>query len=96
MNSLVKMLKIDGLSKEIVEHKQIIGRYMNYGVIDRDDVIRRIIRLRQNETKVREVYVASCLVNNGITLQDETNDQLIKELELQVCILEEELAELGM
>ena len=88
-NPIKNAFDIMNIRKDIEERRQIINRYEIYGVLDRDDDIRKITSLRLTDEAVGTV---SALTAYGPPLDSLLNHQLIKELQIQIDILEAELS----
>ena len=80
------MTDTESLIKDIKERDNIIRKYNLYGLLDRDDAIRKIMELRAKDKKVLQIAIEN--MTGPITLLDQlTNDQLAKELSAQITIL---------
>ena len=88
-NPIKNTFDIATIRRDIEERRQIVNRYEIYGVLDRDDVIRKIGSLRFTD---EAVGTASVLTAYGPPLGTLSNPQLIQELQIQIYILEAELS----
>ncbi len=80
------MTDTKSLIKDIKERNDIIRKYNLYGLLDRDDAIRKIMELRAKDKEVLQIAIEN--MTGPITLLDQlTNDQLAKELSAQITIL---------
>ena len=80
------MTDTESLIKDIKERDDIIRKYNLYGLLDRDDAIRKIMELRAKDKEVLQIAIEN--MTGPITLLDQlTNDQLAKELSAQITIL---------
>ena len=72
--------------KDINERQSIIDKYYRYGILDRDEAIRKIIELRITDFSVAAFYELQS-TQPQIKLEEASDLQLIKELETQITIL---------
>ncbi len=80
------MTDTESLIKDIKERDDIIRKYNLYGLLDRDDAIRKIMELRAKDKEVLQIAIEN--MTGPIALLDQlTNDQLAKELSAQITIL---------
>lgn len=80
------MTDTESLIKDIKERDDIIRKYNLYGLLDRDDAIRKIMELRAKDKEVLQIAIEN--MTGPITLLDQlTNDQIINELSAQITIL---------
>lgn len=76
----------ESLIKDIGERENIISNYQKYGVLDRDNAIKKIQELRISDKDVAAVTSIK-LVTSSIPFSQSTNDQIIGELTMQKDIL---------
>ncbi len=74
------------LIKDIAERENIICNYQKYGLLDRDDEIKKIQELRISDKDVAAVTTANLSVSS-ITISQSTSDQIVGELAVQRDIL---------
>lgn len=80
------MTDTESLIKDIKERDDIIRKYNSFGLLDRNDAIRKIMELRAKDKEVLQIAIEN--MTGPITLLDQlTNDQLAKELSAQITIL---------
>ena len=80
------------LIRDITERENIIRNYKIYGLLDRDDAIKKIQDLRINDKDVATVTAVNLSVSS-IPFSQATNDQLVEELVMQMNILVAKLTE---
>ncbi|MEY8367808.1 hypothetical protein AALA24_03470 [Anaerovoracaceae bacterium 42-11] len=78
------------LIKDIDERNSIIFNYQRYGLLDRDDAIKKIQELRISDEDVAVVTTANLSVSS-IPFSQSTNDQIVRELVMQRDILQAKL-----
>lgn len=81
----------DSLIKDIAERGKIISDYKNYGNLDRDKAIDKILDLRTKDKDVREITNANLAISS-IPFCMSSDEQIIAELDLQKKILETKLS----
>lgn len=81
------------LIKNITERDNIIRNYQLYGLLDRDDAIKKIMELRRSDNDVATVTAINLSVSS-IPFNQSTNDQIVGELAMQKDILEAKLSAL--
>ena len=83
---------IDKLSieKDIIERRQIIQEYQRTRFLDRNNVISKIIELREKDDQFALVTCAM-ISPNPVLLEQLTDKGLIEELQTQIRILEAKL-----
>lgn len=81
------------LIKDITERDNIIRNYQLYGLLDRDDAIKKIMELRRSDNDVATVPSINLSVSS-IPFNQSTNDQIVGELAMQKDILEAKLSAL--
>ncbi|RGF40504.1 hypothetical protein DW050_05740 [Ruminococcus sp. AF42-10] len=81
------------LIKNITERDNIIRNYQLYGLLDRDDAIKKIMELRRSDNDVATVTSINLSVSS-IPFNQSTNDQIVGELAMQKDILEAKLSAL--
>lgn len=74
------------LAKDISERKEIISHYKTYGILDRDNAIKKIQELRIKDRDIAAATVVNLSVSS-IPFNQSTNDQIINELTMQMNIL---------
>ncbi len=74
------------LIKDIAERENIICNYQKYGLLDRDDEIKKIQELRISDKDVAAVTTANLSVSS-IPFSQSTSDQIVGELAVQRDIL---------
>ena len=77
----------------IKERRDIVDKYRDYRVLDRDDAINKIRSLRLTDSKVREMTEIALLVK-PTPFEKASNEQIVSELQMQITILMAELSEL--
>ncbi len=80
----------DSLIKDIAERGKIISDYKNYGNLDRDKAIDKILDLRTKDKDVREITTANLAISS-IPFCMSSDEQIVAELDLQKKILETKL-----
>ena len=78
------------LIKDIAERENIICNYQKYGLLDRDDAIKKIQELRISDKDVAVVTTANLSVSS-LPFSQSTNDQIVRELAMQRDILQAKL-----
>lgn len=78
------------LIKDITERDNIISNYKLYGLLDRDDAIKKILELRISDNDVATVTSVN-LSASSTPFSQSTNDQIVGELAMQRNILEAKL-----
>lgn len=78
------------LIKDINERDSIIFNYQRYGLLDRDDAIKKIQELRISDEDIAAVIAVNLSVSS-IPFSQSTNDQLVGELAMQRNILQAKL-----
>lgn len=82
---------IASLIKDIAERDDIIRNYQLYGLLDRDNAIKKILELRISDNDVATVTSINLSVSS-IPFNQSTNDQIVGELAMQKDILEAKLS----
>ena len=78
------------LAKDISERKEIISHYKTYGILDRDNAIKKIQELRMKDRDVATATAVKLSVSS-IPFSQSTNDQIVNELTMQIKILSAKL-----
>lgn len=78
------------LFKDIWEREQIVSRFEKFGVLDRNDAIRKIKDLRITDANVAFATVA---FPPGPRFEDCPDSMLVDELKMQITVLSAELAD---
>lgn len=81
----------DSLIKDIAERGKIISDYKNYGNLDRDKAINKILDLRTKDKDVRKITTANLAISS-IPFCMSSDEQIVAELEWQKKILETKLS----
>ena len=92
-NSIKRILDITDLRNKIAERQAIINNYIDFGVLNRSDAIRKIKDLRKTDNTVGTVYMAQVAAAPSISLENCSNIQLVDELRAQIGILQSELTQ---
>ncbi len=74
------------LAKDIYEREKIISDYKIYGILDRDNAIKKIQELRIKDRDIAAATAVNLSVSSTPFSQS-TNDQIINELTMQMDIL---------
>lgn len=85
-----KFIDKASILKDIDERNKIINQYFANGIIDRNDAISKILKLRATDKEVAIVTCAELSVHST-PFEHATNAQIIEELKMQVSILEAKL-----
>lgn len=80
----------ESLIKDIAERENIIFNYQRYGLLDRDDAIKKIQELRISDKDIAEATAVNLSVSS-IPFSRSTNDQIVRELAMQRDILQAKL-----
>ena len=91
-NSIKDTFDKASLIKDINERENIVCNYQRYGVLDRDDAIKKIQELRIKDEDVLKVTSANLAVSST-PFNQSTNDQIVNELIMQRNILQAKLRE---
>ena len=78
------------LIKNIGERDSIISDYQRYGLLDRDDAIKKIQELRISDEDIAAVTTVNLSISS-IPFSQSTNDQIVGELAMQRHILQAKL-----
>lgn len=78
------------LIKNIDERDSIISDYQRYGLLDRDDAIKKIQELRISDEDIAAVTTVNLSISS-IPFSQSTNDQIVGELAMQRHILQAKL-----
>ena len=89
-NSIKDTFDKASLIKDINERENIVCNYQRYGVLDRDDAIKKIQELRIKGEDVLKVTSANLAVSST-PFNQSTNDQIVNELIMQRNILQAKL-----
>lgn len=89
-NSIKDTFDKASLIKDIDERENIICSYQRYGLLNRDDAIKKIQELRIKDEEVLKVTSVN-LVVSSIPFIQSTNDQIVSELIMQRNILQAKL-----
>ena len=89
-NSIKETFDKASLIKDINERENIVCNYQRYGVLDRDDAIKKIQELRIKDEDVLKVTSANLAVSST-PFNQSTNDQIVNELIMQRNILQAKL-----
>ena len=89
-NSIKDTFDKASLIKDINERENIVCNYQRYGVLDRDDAIKKIQELRIKDEDVLKVTSANLAVSST-PFNQSTNDQIVNELIMQKNILQAKL-----
>ena len=89
-NPIKDIFDKESMSKDITERENIICNYQRYGLLDRDNAIKKIQELRVKDADVLAVTSAN-LVVSSIPFSQSTNDQIVDELIMQRNILQAKL-----
>ena len=89
-NSIKDTFDKASLIKDINERENIVCNYQRYGVLDRDDAIKKIQELRIKDEDVLKVTSANLAVSST-PFNQSTNDQIVNELIMQRNILQAKL-----
>lgn len=85
----------ESLIKGIAEREDIIVNYQKNGFLDRNNAVRKILELRINDKDV-EIITTAKLSKSSTPFAWATNDQIVKELDMQRTILLAKLIEKQM
>mgnify|MGYP000728975839 CR=1 FL=1 len=89
-NPLFETFDTASLEHDIGERQEIIEKYQMTGLLDRDDAISKIRKLRCTDKEIAEETVVRLAVSS-IPFEYCSNDILIGELQMQKTILEGKL-----
>lgn len=89
-NPIIDEFDKASLIKDINERDSIICNYQKYGLLDRDDAIKKIQELRISDKDIAAATVVNLSVSS-IPFSQSTNDQIIGELAMQRDILRAKL-----
>lgn len=89
------MTDTESLIKDIKERDDIIRKYNLYGLLDRDDAIRKIMELRSRDIDIYRITVAGLAISST-PFNIATNEQIIRDLETQKNILEAKLIKIDI
>lgn len=78
------------LIKDIDERDSIIFNYQRYGLLDRDDAIKKIQKLRISDKDIAAATAVNLSVSS-IPFSQSTNDQIVGELAMQRDLLQAKL-----
>ena len=84
---------IASLIKDIAERDDIICNYQLYGLLDRDNAIKKILELRISDNDVSTITFVKLSVSST-PFNQSTNDQIVAELAIQRDVLEAKLSAL--
>ncbi len=93
-NPIYEALELAPLKHDISERQAIIDQFRKTGLLDRNDAISKIKKLRMTDKEVFQIAVVevSPFVPT-IPLAQCSNEQLVNELEIQKAVLESKLVE---
>lgn len=89
-NPIKEILDKESMIKDITERENIICNYQKYGLLDRDDAIKKIQELRISDKDIAAATVINLSVSS-IPFSQSTNDQIVGELVMQRDILQAKL-----
>ncbi len=92
-NSIKNGFDRESLLADITERDRIIYNYTHFGILDKDDAIRKIQTLRLKDNKVAKETAAQLAISS-VPFTEATNAQIISELIMQRDILQAKLIEL--
>lgn len=91
MSNLIKdILDKESIIKDIGERENIICNYQKYGLLDRDNAIKKIQELRISDEDIAAATAVNLSVSS-IPFSQSTNDQIVGELIMQRDILQAKL-----
>jgi len=85
-----KAYEIDSIRKDIKERQQMINKFLTTGYLDRDTAIIKIQKLRLTYENVATVTSVK-LTQYSVPFSEVPNENIVKELKMQVDILTAEL-----
>lgn len=94
-NTIKDMTDTESLIKDIKERDDIIRKYNLYGLLDRNDAIRKIMELRSRDIDIYRITVAGLAISST-PFNIATNEQIIRDLETQKNILEAKLIKIDI
>lgn len=94
-NSKKDIFDKESLIKDITERENIICKYEETRIFDRNDAIKKIQELRISDEDIAAVTSAK-LATYSVPFSQSTNDQIIAELIMQKNILQMKLAKKQM
>ena len=80
----------ESMSKDIAEIENIICNYQRYGLLDRENAMKKIIELRISDEDIAAATSINLSVSS-IPFSQSTNDQIVGELAMQRDILQAKL-----
>lgn len=80
----------ESMSKDIAEIENIICNYQRYGLLDRENAMKKIKELRISDEDIAAATSINLSVSS-IPFSQSTNDQIVGELAMQRDILQEKL-----
>ena len=80
----------ESMSKDIAEIENIICNYQRYGLLDRENAMKKIKELRISDEDI-EAATSINLSVSSIPFSQSTNDQIVGELAMQRDILQAKL-----
>lgn len=80
----------ESLIKDIAEREKIISDYKKYGILDRDNAIKKIQELRIKDKEVEKITIAK-LATFSIPFSMSSDEQIVAELDMQKEILKAKL-----
>lgn len=89
------MTDTESLIKDIKERDDIIRKYNSFGLLDRNDAIRKIMELRSRDIDIYRITVAGLAISST-PFNIATNEQIIRDLETQKNILEAKLIKIDI
>ena len=90
-NPIKDILEKESIIKDIAERENIICNYQRYGLLDRDNAIKKIQELRRNDENVAAITTSVQLATSSVPFNQSTNDQIVGELIMQRDILQAKL-----
>ncbi len=89
-NPMKDIFDKESMIKDIAERENIICNYQKYGLLDRENAIKKIQELRKGDENVAAITSVK-LATSSVPFNQSTNDQLVGELIMQRDILQAKL-----
>lgn len=89
-NPIKDILDKESMIKDITERENIICNYQRYGLLDRENAIKKIQELRISDEDIAATTAVNLSVSS-IPFSRSTNDQIVGELAMQRDILQAKL-----
>lgn len=82
---------IASIQKGIEERERIINVFNRFGILDRDEAIRKIRELRYTDKEILAITAGNMIAGGSTSFSACPNPKLVDELQMQVDILKAKL-----